>query len=66
MLLVVIMIPLSSTQMKLVMILDFKPLRAQFMLITCILELLMNQFAMSLIIGIMTCFCNGPLVVMFN
>ena len=57
------MIPLSSTQMKSAIMLDLIVLRAWFILIMCILESLMNLLARSLFIRIITCFQEGSLVV---
>ena len=65
-LLVVITIPLSSKQIKSAMTFDSIPLRAQFMLIMCMLESLIYWFANSLLIGMITCFLDRPFVVMFK
>ena len=63
MLLVIIMIPLFSTQMKSAIMLDLIALRARLILTMCKLESLMNSLAMLLLIGIITCFCERSLVV---
>ena len=63
---VMMTISLSSTWIKSVMTFDFIPLRAWFMLMTCMLESLMYQFANSLLIGMITCFLDGLFVVMFK
>ena len=61
-LLVVMTIPLSSTQMKLAIVLDLIVLKAQLMLMTCELEFLMNSLVILLFIGMITCFLEGSLV----
>ena len=58
------MIPLFSTQIKSTIVLDLMALRAQFILTTCKLESLMNFLARLVFIGTITCFLEGPLVVM--
>ena len=63
-LLVIITIPLSSTQMKSANMLDLIALRAQLILVTYEFESLINSLAISLFIGMITCFCDKPLVVM--
>jgi len=63
-LLVIITIPLSFTQMKLAIVLDLIALRVQLILTTCKLESLMNSLVMLLLIEMITCFCKGLLVVM--
>ena len=63
MLLVVMTIPLSSTQIKSTIILELIPLRAHLMLITCMLESLMNFLLRLLLIGMITCLRDGPFVV---
>ena len=64
MLLVVIIIPLLSTQIKSAIVLDLIILSTQLMLTMYLLELLTNYFAILLFIGMMTCFLDGLLVVM--
>ena len=63
-LLVIKTISLSSTCMKLANVLDLIALRAQLMLAICEFDSLMNSLAMSLLIGMITCFHDRPLVVM--
>ena len=63
-LLVVIIIPLLSTQMKSAIVLDLIVFRARLILAMCELEFLMNSFAISLFIGMITCFLERSLVVM--
>ena len=58
------MIPLSSTQVKLTIVLDLMVLKARLMLMICELKFLMNSLVISLFIGIITCFLKGLLVVM--
>ena len=62
-LLVVITIPLFSTQIKSTIVFELIPLRAQLMLMTCILESLINFLLRSMLIGTMTCLREGPFVV---
>ena len=62
--LVIITIPLSSTQIKSAIVLDLIALRAQLILTMCELAFLMNSLAMSLLIGMITCFHKKPLVIM--
>ena len=59
----VMTIPLSSTQIKSTIILELIPLRAQLMLITCMLESLMNFLLRLLLIGMITCLWDGPFMV---
>ena len=59
----VMTIPLSSTQIKSTIILELIPLRAHLMLITCMLESLMNFLLRLLLIGMITCLRDGPFVV---
>ena len=63
-LLVVIIISLLSTRMKSAIVLDLIVFRTQLILVMYKLEFLMNSFAISLFIGTITCFLEGPLVVM--
>ena len=50
--------------MKSAIVLDLIALRAQLILTMCELKSLMNLLVMLLLIGMITCFCEGPLVVM--
>ena len=59
----VMTIPLSSTQIKSTIVLELIPLRAQLMLITCMLESSMNFLLRLLLIGIITCLWDGPFMV---
>ena len=56
-------IPLSSAWMKSANVLDLIALRAWLMLATCEFNSLMNSLAILLLIGMITCFCDEPLVV---
>ena len=63
-LLVVMTVPLSSVQMKSAIMFDKIFLRAQFILIMCMLKSLRNLFTSLLFIGMITCLHEGPFVVM--
>ena len=63
-LLVVMTILLSSTQIKSTIVLELIPLRAQLIFMTCILESLMNFLLSLMLIGTMICLREGPFVVM--
>ena len=65
-LLVMIMISLSSTQMKSAIMFDLISLRTWFMLIMYMLESFRYCFVTLLFIGIITCFHKRPFVVMFR
>ena len=49
--------------MKSANVLDLIALRVQLILTTCELESLINSLVISLLIRMIICFCNGPLVV---
>ena len=64
-LLVTTMIPRKSKQMKSTRISNFTFLRALLMLATCIEEFFMNLILLSLLMGIITCFLEGPFIVIW-
>ena len=60
------MMPLLSVLIKLAQMLDLMLLKAQLILMTCEDESLINLLPRSQLMGMITCFRNGPLVVMLS
>ena len=64
--LVVMMMPMPTNWMKSAVTFDFVDLRSLFMLKMCLLAHKVIIFKLSWLIGMITCFLEGPLVVMLS
>ena len=64
--LVIMMIPMLSNRIKSAVTFDFVDLRSLSMLNICSLAHEMTIFELSWLIGMITCFLEGPLVVMLS
>jgi len=64
--LVVIMMPVLSNWMKSTVIFNFVNLRSLLILKICLSAHEMTMFGLSWLIGIITCFLEGPLVVIWS